>query len=64
MKIPKDLKANAKDLQFIYDRMIYVHGESEDVDYMIRFKEIIDETKFLDTTKEKFMVLFNKRGKD
>ena len=30
-------------LKWIYDRMKNVHGENPDVDYMIRFKEIVDE---------------------
>ena len=29
-------------LQFIYDRMIDVHGEKENIDYMLKFKEIND----------------------
>lgn len=64
MKIPSNLKATVKDLQFIYDRMIFVHGENERVGYMVRLKEIIDEAKFLDMTKEKVMGLLNKRSKD
>lgn len=39
------LKVYARDhLQFIYDRMVSVHGENEGVGYMIRFKEIIEQT--------------------
>lgn len=29
-------------LQFLYDRLIYVHGEQSLYDYMINFKRIID----------------------
>jgi hypothetical protein len=29
-------------LDFIYNRMLEVHGENENVDYMLKFKSIID----------------------
>ena len=32
-----------KFLNWIYDRMIYVYGENKSVDYMVKFKEIIDK---------------------
>ena len=32
-------------LQFIYDRMIFMHGESPNSDYMIEFKKIINNIK-------------------
>ena len=31
-------------LQWIYDRMHYVHGESEYVDYMLKLKCVIEAT--------------------
>jgi len=34
-----------KHLQWIYDRMVNVHGENENYDYMIKFKEIIEQQK-------------------
>jgi hypothetical protein len=34
-----------KHLQWIYDRMVNVHGENENYDYMIKFKEIIEQLK-------------------
>jgi hypothetical protein len=32
-------------LQWIYDRMSDVHGENENYDYMLKFKEIIEQLK-------------------
>jgi hypothetical protein len=34
-------------LQFIYDRLINVHNEKEDYDYMIDFKKILDVSHLL-----------------
>ena len=31
-------------LQFAYDRLHFIHGEKENVDWMIHLKDIIDET--------------------
>jgi hypothetical protein len=30
-------------LNWIYERMIYVHGENKNVDYMLTFKKLIDK---------------------
>ena len=32
-------------LKWIYGRMVKIHGENENVDYMRRFKEIIDDSE-------------------
>ena len=43
-----DQNINEKDvkhLQWLYDRMVNVHGENKDYDYMIKFKEIIEQLK-------------------
>ena len=37
--------ANKEFLQWIYDRMVNVHQENPYVDYMWKFKEIIDKMK-------------------
>lgn len=34
---------NSKILEFIYDRMVNVHGENPNVDYMIHFRDIVNE---------------------
>ena len=44
---------NSEHLQFIHNRMVEVHGENENTDYLIRFREIIktveeQETSFND----------------
>lgn len=36
------LKADKHHLQWIYDRMLNVHNEDKNYDYMLKFKEIID----------------------
>jgi hypothetical protein len=44
----EDQNINEKDvkhLQWLYDRMANVHGENKDYDYMIKFKEIIEQLK-------------------
>ena len=30
-------------LQWIYDRMVYVHNENSHIDYMCKFKDILDK---------------------
>jgi len=35
--------ANQNHLKFIYNRMKYIHNENEDIDYMLKLKEIIGE---------------------
>jgi hypothetical protein len=35
-------KISKNHLQWIYARMVAKHGENENYDYMLRFKEIID----------------------
>ena len=39
---PGQTTSNRKFFNFIYDRLLYVHGENADVDYMRSFKERID----------------------
>jgi hypothetical protein len=44
----EDQNINEKDvkhLQWLYDRMANVHGENKNYDYMIKFKEIIEQLK-------------------
>jgi len=37
--------SNVEHLEWVYGRMKNVHGENENLDYMIRFKSIIDDLK-------------------
>lgn len=41
-----------KHLQFIHDRLIEVHGENSNFDYMNKFQQIINEQALLQTEKE------------
>lgn len=38
-----ELNGDKEHLEFIYGRLIEVHQERDNVDYMIRFKKIIDK---------------------
>jgi len=35
-------KANKFHLEWIYNRLITIHGENPNYDYMLKFKEILD----------------------
>ncbi len=37
-----------KHLEWIYNRMIDVHGENKNVDYMLRFNKMLDDDYHLD----------------
>lgn len=39
------ISPEAQHMIFIYNRMMYVHGEKANVEYMIKFKEVIDKSK-------------------
>jgi hypothetical protein len=41
----KKKQENIIHLEWIYDRMKNVHNENENYDYMIKFREIIDDLK-------------------
>jgi hypothetical protein len=41
----KRKQENIIHLEWIYDRMKNVHNENENYDYMIKFREIIDDLK-------------------
>ena len=36
-------KTDIENLEWIYNRMIHVHGENKDFDYMIKFRSILNE---------------------
>lgn len=36
---------DTKHLEWLYDRLKFVHGENENYDYMIKFREIIQANK-------------------
>jgi len=38
---------NSEHLQWIHDRLVHQHGENENYDYMIRLREIIENTRWI-----------------
>jgi hypothetical protein len=44
-KLKKEQDDITTHLEWIYDRMKNVHNENENYDYMIKFREIIDDLK-------------------
>jgi hypothetical protein len=51
-------ESDIKHLEWIYNRMIHVHGEDKDFDYMIKFRNILDEmksTKLVKLTKSEWI---------
>jgi hypothetical protein len=36
---------NSEHLQWLHDRIVNIYGESENVDFLIRFREIIKDIK-------------------
>lgn len=49
-----------KDLEWVYERMMYVHNENENMDYMIRFREILNSLKQSNLSKSCFLEVINK----
>lgn len=43
IELPSD--KDTSHLQWMYDRMSNIHGENENYDYMLKFKEIIEQLK-------------------
>ena len=40
------VKKDLEHLKWIYERMVYVHKERTDVDYMLKFKDILNQEDF------------------
>ena len=53
---------NAEHLQWIHDRIINVYGESRNVDFLIRFREIINEQKEVEEGYQKFQDFLEKHN--
>ena len=47
---PKTKMSDSEHLQWIHDRIVNVYGENENVDFLIRFRTIINE--FLNQNKD------------
>lgn len=45
-----------KVLEWVYDRLKYVHNEDENIDYMIKFRNIIENLRPKTVKKSKFKV--------
>ena len=43
LKIPPKKMSDSEHLQWIHDRIVNVYGENENVDFLIRFRTIINE---------------------
>jgi hypothetical protein len=47
-----DICADRRFLQWIFDRLVNVHGENPNYEYMHKLKEIIDNTNAVSPTEE------------
>jgi hypothetical protein len=54
---------NREHLQFIYNRLVNVYGENPNVDYMMRFKEILDEIELEEISKSVNRIKNENNGK-
>lgn len=45
-------QADKSHLQWIHDRIVNVYGENENVDFLIKMREIISNVNIYDNTKE------------
>jgi len=54
---------DSEHLQWIHDRIINVYNESENVDFLIRLREIIKTTKDSEDGFEKYMIYVEERIK-
>jgi uncharacterized membrane protein len=52
------MKQTDKDhLQWIHDRIVNVYGENENVDFLIKMREIISNVNVYDNTKDKRKII-------
>ena len=58
------MSENSEHLQWIHDRMVNVHGENPNVDYLIRFRKIIKEQKELEVGFQEYLDYIEKRQKE
>ena len=57
------MSTNSEHLQFIHDRLVNVYGESENVDFLIRLREIIKEVKELDDGFNDYLKFLESKSK-
>lgn len=55
---------NSDHLKFIYDRLIHVYNENKNVDFMHRFKQIIDEVEKQEDSFKAYMKYRAERKKN
>ena len=56
------MSENSEHLQWIHDRMVNVYGESRDVDFLIKFREIINEQKELEVGFQAYLDFVEKHN--
>ena len=55
---------NSEHLQWIHNRIVNVYGESRDVDFLIKFREIIKELEDLEVGFQEYLDYVEKRQKE
>ena len=55
---------NSEHLQWLHDRIINVYGESENVDFLHRFRDIIEEVKNSENTIAKQDLIIGKQYRE
>lgn len=53
-----------KHLEWLYERMKFVHGENEYYDYMIRFREILKALRKSTNTRSSCDIIFDQANKN
>jgi len=59
-----DEKRYSEHLQWIHDRIVNVYGESENVDFLIKLREIVKYEKDAEVNLQKYIEFINKRRKE
>jgi hypothetical protein len=59
----KVIRERSEHLNWIYDRMVHVHGENENVDYLRKFRSIIDKVEDEEDDFAKFLEFIDKKDK-
>lgn len=55
---------HSEHLQFIHDRIINIYGEQEDVDFLVKLREVIAHEKEVEDGFEKYMEFRNKKNEN
>ena len=57
------MRKNSEHLQWIHDRMVYQYGESPNVDFLIKLRNIIAETKQTEEQFEGYLKFIQEKNK-